>query len=285
MVALLIAKDDFKFTKMGIVLDGRVRLGEGNEEKASLMGSYFGNVHDFLEQAVTKEHFLGLIDWVKAHRPEPALAKIYNNGSEEGPTFVVVIRMVGQGNECTGATTLDGCTERIEEDPALARPIKVPEPSVHEAMQTLREHYKICHKLRYKWTAVTAAVVLSDLYIRDHFLPDKAIDLFDKAGARVSTRHAELLEVVREFRRELRQIVKSKKEAGRSLDSDKFRELHNREMKLRGIVSSWTCIAIEKLVNYKSTMLRKMDKALHKGVIGQDEAVKAVSRCACDSPF
>ncbi|KAK8559339.1 hypothetical protein V6N13_026765 [Hibiscus sabdariffa] len=280
MVALLIAKDDFKFTKMGIVLDGRV--------------------HDFLEQAVTKEHFLGLIDWVKAHRPEPALAKIYNNGSEEGPTFVVswlfvwlakAMRLVllfkdcanltKLAEECTGATTLDGCTERIEEDPALARPIKVPEPSVHEAMQTLREHYKICHKLRYKWTAVTAAVVLSDLYIRDHFLPDKAIDLFDKAGARVSTRHAELLEVVREFRRELRQIVKSKKEAGRSLDSDKTVE----DVDIRGIVSSWTCIAIEKLVNYKSTMLRKMDKALHKGVIGQDEAVKAVSRCACDSPF
>ncbi|XP_039052493.1 coniferyl alcohol acyltransferase-like [Hibiscus syriacus] len=114
MVALLAAKDGFKFTKMGIVVDGRVRLGEGDEDKASLMSSYFGNVlsipfggqsvndliekplswvanqvHDFLDQAVTKEHFLGLIDWVEAHRPEPALAKIYSNGSDEGPAFVV----------------------------------------------------------------------------------------------------------------------------------------------------------------------------------------------------
>ncbi|GMI91947.1 hypothetical protein like AT1G32910 [Hibiscus trionum] len=114
MVALLAAKDGFKLTKMGIVVDGRARLGEGDEDKASLMGSYFGNVlsipfggqsvnelvekplswvanqvHDFLDQAVTKEHFLGLIDWVEAHRPEPALAKIYSNGSEEGPAFVV----------------------------------------------------------------------------------------------------------------------------------------------------------------------------------------------------
>ncbi|KAK8606435.1 hypothetical protein V6N13_030718 [Hibiscus sabdariffa] len=237
-----------------------------------------------------------------------------------------VIRMVGEGNEVrinlqhkcanltklaeeyTGATTLnDGCTECIDEDPTLARrflPINIPEPSVHETMQTLRKHYEIHHKLHYKRNAFIAAVVLSDLYISDRFLPDKAIDLVDKAGARVSTRHAELLEVVREFRRELRLIVKSKKEVGRSLDSEKLRELHNREMKLRfqiyifhemnkaiknktveevdirGIVSSWTGIAMEKLVNYKSTMLRKMDKTLHKGVIGQDEAVKAVSRFA-----
>ncbi|XWS11653.1 hypothetical protein CRYUN_Cryun37aG0017600 [Craigia yunnanensis] len=114
MVALLAAKDNFEITKMGIVVDGRVRLGEGDKDKASLMSSYFGNVlsipfggqgvneliekplswvanqvHDFLDQAVTKEHFLGLIDWVEAHRPEPALAKIYSNGSDDGPAFVV----------------------------------------------------------------------------------------------------------------------------------------------------------------------------------------------------
>ncbi|XP_022724486.1 shikimate O-hydroxycinnamoyltransferase-like [Durio zibethinus] len=113
-VAVLAAKDNFQITKMGIVVDGRVRLGEGDKDKASLMGSYFGNVlsipfgsqrvneliekplswvanqvHDFMDQAVTKEHFLGLIDWVEVHRPEPALAKIYCNGSDDGPAFVV----------------------------------------------------------------------------------------------------------------------------------------------------------------------------------------------------
>ncbi|XP_059458293.1 coniferyl alcohol acyltransferase-like [Corylus avellana] len=105
---------DKKMTKMGVVVDGRTRLIEGDEHKASLMGSYFGNVlsipygaeqvdelnekplewvadkvHEFLEGAVTKEHFLGLIDWVEAHRPVPGLAKIYCNGSEDGPAFVV----------------------------------------------------------------------------------------------------------------------------------------------------------------------------------------------------
>ncbi|XVF74901.1 hypothetical protein PTKIN_Ptkin13bG0147700 [Pterospermum kingtungense] len=114
MMALLAAKDNFEVTKMGIVVDGRVRLGEDDKVKASLMSSYFGNVlsipfgsqrvneliekplswvanqvHDFLDQAVTKEHFLGLIDWVEAHRPEPALAKIYCNKSYDGPAFVV----------------------------------------------------------------------------------------------------------------------------------------------------------------------------------------------------
>ncbi|XP_050382420.1 coniferyl alcohol acyltransferase-like [Argentina anserina] len=99
-----------KSCKMGIVVDGRSRLANGND----LMANYFGNVlsipfggkkvqelnekplkwvanevHDFLESAVTKEHFLGLIDWVEAHRPVPGLAKIYCNGSKEGPAFVV----------------------------------------------------------------------------------------------------------------------------------------------------------------------------------------------------
>ncbi|KAK8617186.1 hypothetical protein V6N13_117152 [Hibiscus sabdariffa] len=254
------------------------------------------------------EHLLlGLLRCCESGCGGVAACALEGLGVDSSICTQVVIRMVGEGNECTGATTPDGCTEHIEEDPALARrflPINIPEPSVHETMQTLRKHYKIHHNLHYERNAFIAAVVLSDLYISDRFLPDKAIDLVDKAGARVSTRHVELLEVVREFRRELRLIVKSKKEAGRSLDSEKLRGLHNREMKLRfqiyifhemnkaienktveevdirGIVSSWTGIAIEKLVNYESTMLRKMDKALHKGVIGQDEAVKAVSRFA-----
>ena len=117
MVAQCDTKNNHKITKMGIVVDGRSRLCEGgSKEYTRLMGSYFGNVlsipfggervnevvekplswvaeqvHDFLENAVTKDHFLGLIDWVEAHRPEPAVAKIYSSGSssEDGPAFVV----------------------------------------------------------------------------------------------------------------------------------------------------------------------------------------------------
>ncbi|KAL5747051.1 hypothetical protein ACOSP7_024054 [Xanthoceras sorbifolium] len=115
MVAQCDATNNSKITKMGIVVDGRTRLCQGGNDKySSLMTSYFGNVlsipfggqrvnelvqkplswvaeqvHDFLDKAITKDHFLGLIDWVEAHRPEPALAKIYSNGSEDGPAFVV----------------------------------------------------------------------------------------------------------------------------------------------------------------------------------------------------
>ncbi|KAK2968982.1 hypothetical protein RJ640_000166 [Escallonia rubra] len=106
---------DNKVCKMGIVVDGRARLSEGDgKAKAKLIAEYFGNVlsipfgemrsealngeelshvadavHEFLESALTKEHFLGLIDWVEAHRPEPMLAKIYATGMEEGPAVVV----------------------------------------------------------------------------------------------------------------------------------------------------------------------------------------------------
>ena len=103
-----------KICRMGTVVDGRKRLSSGDEVKAAMLASYFGNVlsipfgkktinelkekplswvadaiHEYLEGAVTKEHFLGLIDWVEAHRPEPALAKIYSSGSRDGPAFVV----------------------------------------------------------------------------------------------------------------------------------------------------------------------------------------------------
>ncbi|KAL5554384.1 hypothetical protein UlMin_041785 [Ulmus minor] len=112
LVAKTKASDSSKLCKMGIVVDGRMRLSEDCKE--ATMASYFGNVisipfgskkveeleekplkwvagkvSEFLEGAVTKEHFLGLIDWVEAHRPVPGLAKIYGNGSEDGPAFVV----------------------------------------------------------------------------------------------------------------------------------------------------------------------------------------------------
>ncbi|GLT38222.1 hypothetical protein SLA2020_124860 [Shorea laevis] len=114
MVAISVAGDSAKTSKMGIVVDGRTRLSEGCTGKESQMGTYFGNVlsipfgsenvkeliekplswvaeevRDFIKNAVTKEHFLGLIDWVEAHRPEPAVAKIYASGSNAGPAFVV----------------------------------------------------------------------------------------------------------------------------------------------------------------------------------------------------
>ncbi|KAG5572463.1 hypothetical protein H5410_062229 [Solanum commersonii] len=218
--------------------------------------------------------------------------------------------------QCIGATTLDEYRKHIEKDPALERrfqPVKVPEPTVDETIQILkglRERYEIHHKLRYTDEALVAAAQLSYQYIRylistiDRFLPDKAIDLIDEAGSR-------LPEEAKELEKELRQITKEKNEAVRGQDFEKAGELRDREMDLKAqitalidknkevskaeseaadtgplvteadiqhIVSSWTGIPVEKVSTDESDRLLKMEETLHTRIIGQDEAVKAISR-------
>ncbi|KAK4354396.1 hypothetical protein RND71_026590 [Anisodus tanguticus] len=212
--------------------------------------------------------------------------------------------------QCIGATTLDEYRKHIEKDPALERrfqPVKVPEPTVDETIQILkglRERYEIHHKLRYTDDALVAAAQLSYQYISDRFLPDKAIDLIDEAGSR-------LPEEAKELEKELRQITKEKNEAVRGQDFEKAGELRDREMDLKAqitalidknkemskaeseagdtgplvteadiqhIVSSWTGIPVEKVSTDESDRLLKMEETLHTRIIGQDEAVKAISR-------
>ncbi|CAN1318038.1 Chaperone protein ClpC, chloroplastic [Linum perenne] len=156
--------------------------------------------------------------------------------------------------QCIGATTLDEYRKHIEKDPALERrfqPVKVPEPTVDESIQILkglRERYEIHHKLRYTDEALAAAAQLSHQYISDRFLPDKAIDLIDEAGSRVRLRHAQ--------------------EEGPIVT----------EVDIQHIVSSWTGIPVDKVSSDESDRLLKMEETLHKRVIGQDEAVEAISR-------
>ncbi|XP_071734166.1 ATP-dependent Clp protease ATP-binding subunit ClpA homolog CD4B, chloroplastic-like [Rutidosis leptorrhynchoides] len=219
--------------------------------------------------------------------------------------------------QCIGATTLDEYRKHIEKDPALERrfqPVKVPEPTVDETIQILkglRERYEIHHKLRYTDESLVAAAQLSYQYISDRFLPDKAIDLIDEAGSRVRLRHAQLPEEARELEKDLRQITKEKNEAVRGQDFEKAGELRDREMDLKTqisalidknkemskaeteageegptvtemdiqhIVSSWTGIPVEKVSSDESDRLLKMEETLHTRIIGQDEAVKAISR-------
>ncbi|CAN8253436.1 unnamed protein product [Cochlearia groenlandica] len=219
--------------------------------------------------------------------------------------------------QCIGATTLDEYRKHIEKDPALERrfqPVKVPEPTVDETIQILkglRERYEIHHKLRYTDDSLVAAAQLSYQYISDRFLPDKAIDLIDEAGSRVRLRHAQVPEEARELEKELRQITKEKNEAVRGQDFEKAGTLRDREIELRAevsaiqakgkemskaesetgeegpmvtesdiqhIVSSWTGIPVEKVSTDESDRLLKMEETLHKRIIGQDEAVKAISR-------
>jgi len=219
--------------------------------------------------------------------------------------------------QCIGATTLDEYRKHIEKDPALERrfqPVQVPEPTVDETIQILkglRERYEIHHKLRYTDESLVAAAKLSYQYISDRFLPDKAIDLIDEAGSRVRLRHAQLPEEARELDKELRQITKEKNEAVRGQDFEKAGELRDREMELKAqisaltekgkekskaeseagdasplvtevdiqqIVCAWTGIPVEKVSTDESDKLLKMEETLHQRIIGQDEAVKAISR-------
>ena len=217
--------------------------------------------------------------------------------------------------QCIGATTLDEYRKHIERDAALERrfqPVMVGEPSVDETIEILfglRERYEKHHKLKILDEALEAAAKLADRYISDRFLPDKAIDLMDEAGSRVRLINSQLPPAAKELDKELRQILKDKDEAVRGQDFDKAGELRDREMELKsqikviaqnrkasveadgdsdspvvteediaGIVASWTGVPVSKLTESESEKLMHMEDTLHQRLIGQDEAVKAISR-------
>ncbi|CEJ43909.1 ATP-dependent Clp protease ATP-binding subunit [Umezakia ovalisporum] len=215
--------------------------------------------------------------------------------------------------QCIGATTLDEYRKHIERDAALERrfqPVMVGEPSVEETIEILhglRERYEQHHKLKISDEALVAAAKLSDRYISDRYLPDKAIDLIDEAGSRVRLINSQLPPAAKELDKELRQILKEKDDAVRSQDFDKAGELRDREMEIKAeiraiaqsktnsssnqgeepvvdeediahIVASWTGVPVNKLTESESEKLLHMEDTLHQRLIGQEDAVKAVSR-------
>jgi ATP-dependent Clp protease ATP-binding subunit ClpC len=215
--------------------------------------------------------------------------------------------------QCIGATTLDEYRKHIERDAALERrfqPVMVGEPSVDETIEILhglRERYEQHHKLKISDEALVAAAKLSDRYISDRFLPDKAIDLVDEAGSRVRLINSQLPPAAKELDKELRQILKEKDDAVRSQDFDRAGELRDREMEIKAeiraiaqsktnasgneglepvvteediahIVASWTGVPVNKLTESESEKLLHMEDTLHQRLIGQEDAVKAVSR-------
>ncbi len=215
--------------------------------------------------------------------------------------------------QCIGATTLDEYRKHIERDAALERrfqPVMVGEPSVEETIEILhglRDRYEQHHKLKILDESLEAAAKLADRYISDRFLPDKAIDLIDEAGSRVRLINSQLPPAAKELDRELRGVLKDKDNAVRSQDFDKAGELRDREMEIKAeiraiaqskrtddasssespvvteediahIVASWTGVPVNKLTETESEKLLNMEDTLHQRVIGQDEAVKAISR-------
>ncbi len=215
--------------------------------------------------------------------------------------------------QCIGATTLEEYRKHIEKDAALERrfqPVMVGEPSVDETIEILyglRERYEKHHKLIISDEALSAAAKFADQYIADRFLPDKAIDLIDEAGSRVRLMNSQLPAAAKELDQELREILKTKDEAVRNQDFEKAGQLREREMEIKAqinaiaqskkgaaepsnqtpivteediaqIVAAWTSIPVNKLTKSESEKLLKMEETLHSRIIGQDEAVVAVSR-------
>ena len=217
--------------------------------------------------------------------------------------------------QCIGATTLDEYRKHIERDAALERrfqPVTVGEPSVAETIEILhglRERYEQHHRLKITDEALVAAANLGDRYISDRFLPDKAIDLIDEAGSRVRLINSKLPPAAKELSKQLRDVLKQKEDAVRDQDFAKAGELRDREVSINErirtisqggeagseaasadgspqvteddiaqIVASWTGVPVQKLTEKESVKLLHMEDTLHQRLIGQDEAVKAVSK-------
>ena len=220
--------------------------------------------------------------------------------------------MLARGElQTIGATTNDEYRKYIEKDAALERrfqPVKVEEPSVDETVEILkglRDRYEAHHRVIITDAAIQAAAALADRYISDRFLPDKAIDLVDEAGARLRIRRMtappelrELDEKIAEVRRnkeaaiddqdfekaaslrdeesKLSEERKAKEEAWKGGESDEIAEVGDQE--IAEVLAMSTGIPVVRLTQTETAKLLKMEDELHKRVIGQDEAVKALAQ-------
>ena len=213
--------------------------------------------------------------------------------------------------QCIGATTVDEYRKYIEKDAALERrfqTIMVEAPSVKETIEILRglrDKYEAYHRVKIADEALESAAKLSDRYITDRFLPDKAIDVIDEAGAKVRLLTTTAPLDVKKLEKQLDEVRKEKESAVKMQDFEKAAQLRDKEKKLKAelsnqqkdwnqsnkkvsaiitteviadIVANWTGIPIQRLRETEAKKLLKMEEALHKRVIGQDEAIEVISR-------
>ncbi len=213
--------------------------------------------------------------------------------------------------QCVGATTLDEYRRHIEHDAALARrfqPIMVNPPSVDETikiLEGLRDRYEAHHRVKFTDEALKAAARLSNRFISDRFLPDKAIDLIDEAGSRTRLQSTTLPSSVKDLEKKLEDVSKEKKasisaqefeKAARMRDEEKRIERELSEIKksweakkdkveksvnvddIAHIVADWTGIPVSKLTEKESEKLLRLEEEIHRRVVGQDEAIKAIAQ-------
>ncbi|WP_280257264.1 ATP-dependent Clp protease ATP-binding subunit [Nocardia wallacei] len=210
-----------------------------------------------------------------------------------------------------GATTLDEYRKYIEKDAALERrfqPVQVGEPTVEHTiniLKGLRDRYEAHHRVSITDGALVAAATLADRYINDRFLPDKAIDLIDEAGARMRIRRMTAPPDLREFDDKIAEARREKESAIDAQDFEKAARLRDKEKQLvvkraerekqwrsgdldvvaevddeqiAEVLANWTGIPVFKLTEEETTRLLRMEDELHKRIIGQEDAVKAVSK-------
>ncbi|MDR0812446.1 MAG: ATP-dependent Clp protease ATP-binding subunit [Oscillospiraceae bacterium] len=242
------------------------------------------------------------------------LHTIIGAGSSEGSTDVAntIKPILGRGEiQIIGATTLDEYKKHIEKDAALERrfqPIILDEPSEEDSvliLKGLRNRYEAHHKLVISDEAIEAAVKMSARYISDRFLPDKAIDLIDEAASRVRLEALRLPPELREREREREQLSSEKNAAIAEQDFEKAAALRDKEKavsreldeklsewKAQGeenkktvteedvalVVAGWTGVPVTSITEDESDRLLRLEATLHERVIGQDEAVAAVSK-------
>ena len=217
---------------------------------------------------------------------------------------------------CIGATTNDEYRKYIERDPALERrfqPVHVEEPDVGttiEILRGLRSKFEQHHALSYHDKALEKAAILSDRHIADRYLPDKAIDVLDEAGARVRLENRRLPLGLRILMRELQDTIKDKEDCVKDHDFEAAKQLIDHEMEVRthiriikqstltsasrgitrrdvdmvnendisGVISNWTGIPVTKISGSESTRLLKMEEIIHERIIGQKHAVVSMAK-------
>jgi len=220
--------------------------------------------------------------------------------------------MLARGElQTIGATTLDEYRKHLEKDAALERrfqPIQVGEPSLPhtiEILKGLRDRYEAHHRVSITDAALVAAATLADRYISDRFLPDKAIDLIDEAGSRMRIRRMTAPPDLREYDEKIAAVRREKESAIDAQDFEKAASLRDKEKTLLGekaqrekewkagdmdvvaevtdeeiaeVLATWTGIPVFKLTEEETSRLLRMEEELHKRVIGQNDAIKAVSQ-------
>ena len=272
---------------------------------------YRGDFEERIKAAISEAHKAGnVILFIDE------LHTIIGAGAAEGAIDAanIIKPALGRGEiQVVGATTLNEYRKYIEKDAALERrfqPVMVEEPSPEESVEIikgLRDKYEAHHKLTITDEAVEAAVTMSGRYINDRYLPDKAIDLMDEACSRVRMKTLTPPNDLKDIEKRIDALVNEKEAAINAQDFEQAAKLRDEEKAVRDeldaarkkwdesragqrsgrsvgaediaeVVSGWTGIPVTSLTETESERLLKMEEILHRRVIGQDEAVSAVSR-------